>query len=79
VKTDRFSHRLGKVMKKTGLGEGDAVEHHRLELGITRFGLPEDIAGLVSFIVSPRGRWLQGSAIDMDGGQIEPLRMARYD
>jgi hypothetical protein len=33
----------------------------------------------VSFIVSQRGRWLQGAAIDMDGGQIEPLRMARYD
>jgi 3-oxoacyl-[acyl-carrier protein] reductase len=79
VKTDRFRHRLDKVMNKTGLGEGDAVEHHRLELGITRFGLPEDISGLVNFIVSPRGRWLQGSAIDMDGGQIEPLRMARYD
>jgi 3-oxoacyl-[acyl-carrier protein] reductase len=79
VKTDRFRHRLGKVMNKTGLGENEAIEHHRLELGITRFGLPEDIAGLVGFIVSPRGRWLQGAAIDMDGGQIEPLRMARYD
>jgi len=79
VKTDRFRHRLGKVMNKTGLGEKEAIEHHRLELGITRFGLPDDIAGLVGFIVSPRGRWLQGAAVDMDGGQIEPLRMARYD
>ncbi len=79
VKTDRFRHRLGKVMKKTGLGEEAATEHHRRELAITRFGTPEDIAGMVSFIVSPRGRWLQGSAIDMDGGQIEPLRMARYE
>jgi len=79
VRTDRFTHRLGKVMKKTGLGEEAAAEHHRDELAITRFGLPEDIAGLVGFIVSPRGRWLQGAAIDMDGGQIEPLRMAQYD
>lgn len=79
VRTDRFRHRLGKVMNKTGLSENEATEHHRLELGISRFGLPEDIAGLVGFVVSPRGRWLQGSAIDMDGGQIEPLRMARYD
>ncbi len=79
VKTDRFRHRLGKVMKKTGFSEEAATEHHRNELAITRFGTPEDIAGLVSFIVSQRGRWLQGTAIDMDGGQIEPLRMARYD
>ena len=79
VRTDRFRHRLGKVMKKTGFGEEAAIEHHRNELAITRFGTPEDIAGMVSFIVSQRGRWLQGAAIDMDGGQIEPLRMARYD
>jgi 3-oxoacyl-[acyl-carrier protein] reductase len=79
VKTDRFRDRLGKVMKKTGLSEEAATEHHRNELAITRFGAPEDIAGMVSFIVSQRGRWLQGTAIDMDGGQIEPLRMARYD
>jgi 3-oxoacyl-[acyl-carrier protein] reductase len=79
VKTDRFRHRLSRVMKKTGLDEEAATEHHRNELGITRFGVPEDIAGMVGFIVSPRGRWLHGAAIDMDGGQIEPLRMSRYD
>jgi 3-oxoacyl-[acyl-carrier protein] reductase len=79
VKTDRFRQRLGHVMKKTGLNEEAAEEHHRRELDITRFGTPKDIAGMVSFIVSPRGRWLQGAAIDMDGGQIDPLRMSRYD
>jgi 3-oxoacyl-[acyl-carrier protein] reductase len=66
-------------MRKTGLDEAAAIEHHRRELDITRFGRPEDISGLVAFIVSPRGRWLHGTAIDMDGGQVEPLRMSRYD
>jgi hypothetical protein len=28
---------------------------------------------------SPRGRWLHGAAIDIDGGQVDPLRMSRYD
>ena len=79
VDTDRFRHRLDIIMKRTGLSEAAATEHHRSELNITRFGQPEDIAGLVSFIVSPRGRWLQGAAIDMDGGQVEPLRMSKYD
>jgi 3-oxoacyl-[acyl-carrier protein] reductase len=79
VDTDRFRHRLGIIMKRTGLNEADATEHHRRELNITRFGQPDDVAGLVAFIVSPRGRWLQGAAIDMDGGQVEPLRMSRYD
>ena len=79
VDTDRFRHRLGIIMARTGLDEAAATEHHRRELNITRFGQPEDVAGLVAFIVSPRGRWLQGAAIDMDGGQVEPLRMSKYD
>ena len=79
VDTDRFRHRLGIIMKRTGLDETAAIEHHRKELDITRFGKPEDVAGLVAFIVSPRGRWLHGSTIDMDGGQVDPLRMSKYD
>jgi 3-oxoacyl-[acyl-carrier protein] reductase len=66
-------------MSRTGLDEAAAIEHHRRELDITRFGRPDDIAGLVAFIVSPRGRWLHGATIDMDGGQVEPLRMSKYD
>ena len=79
VDTDRFRHRLGIIMKRTGLDETTATEHHRQELDITRFGKPDDVAGLVAFIVSPRGRWLHGAAIDIDGGQVDPLRMSKYD
>jgi len=79
VTTDRFRHRLDIIMKKTGLDEAAAVERHRRELDIVRFGTPEDIAGLVRFIVSPRGSLLHGAAIDIDGGQSVPLRMSNYD
>ena len=79
VQTDRFAHRLAVVMKGTGLDEAAAKERHRRDLDITRFGTPDDIAGLVCFAVSPHGRWLHGTAIDMDGGQVEPLRMSRYE
>ena len=79
VTTDRFRHRLATIMRKTGLGEAAAIERHRGELDITRFGTPQDIAGLVRFIVSPRGRLLHGAAVDMDGGQSVPLRMSKYD
>lgn len=79
VETDRFAHRLGLITKKTGLDPEAAKEHHRRELDITRFGKPEDVAALVAFLVSPRGRWIHGAAIDIDGGQVDPLRMFRYD
>ncbi|MFZ3310826.1 MAG: SDR family NAD(P)-dependent oxidoreductase [Xanthobacteraceae bacterium] len=79
IKTDRFRGRLAMVMHKTGLDEDAATERHRQDLDITRFGMPEDIAGLVRFVVSPRGSLLHGTAIDMDGGQVNPLRMSMYD
>jgi 3-oxoacyl-[acyl-carrier protein] reductase len=79
VTTDRFRHRLDTIMRKTGLDEAAAMERHRRELDITRFGTPEDIAALVRFVASPRGRLLHGAAIDMDGGQSVPLRMSNYD
>ncbi|MGC1776340.1 MAG: SDR family NAD(P)-dependent oxidoreductase [Xanthobacteraceae bacterium] len=79
IKTDRFRGRLAKVMQKTGLDEAAATERHRQDLDITRFGMPADIAGLVRFIVSPRGSLLHGTAIDMDGGQVNPLRMSMYE
>lgn len=79
VETDRFQGRLALIRKKTGLDEAAAKEHHRRELDITRFGKPEDIAALTAFLVSPRGRWIHGATIDIDGGQVDPLRMYRYD
>jgi 3-oxoacyl-[acyl-carrier protein] reductase len=79
VDTDRFRHRLAIIMDKTGLDEAAAIEHHRRELDITRFGTPADVAALVRFVVSPPGRWMHGSAIDADGGQVVPLRMSAYD
>ncbi|HEY7666283.1 MAG TPA: SDR family oxidoreductase [Xanthobacteraceae bacterium] len=79
VDTDRFRHRLALIMRKTGLDEAAAIEHHRRELDIIRFGTTEDVAELVRFVVSPRGRWLHGTAIDVDGGQVVPLRMSGYD
>ena len=79
IMTDRFRHRLDIIKQKTGLDEAAAIERHRRELDITRFGTPEDVAAMVRFIVSPRGRLLHGSAIDIDGGQIVPLRMSVYE
>lgn len=79
VTTDRFRHRLDIIKKKTGLDEAAAIERHRRELDITRFGTPDDIAALVRFVVSPRGRLLHGASLDIDGGQGVPLRMSNYE
>ena len=40
---------------------------------VTRLGTPEDVAGVVAFLLSPAGEWLQGAVIDVDGGRTKGL------
>lgn len=41
--------------------------------GIARYGQPEEIAELMAFLLSPAARWMQGSSIRMDGGEIKSV------
>ena len=51
----------------------EAVEKFLAEAGIRRFGEPEDLAELMAFLVSPGARWMTGSAVRMDGGEIKSV------
>jgi 3-oxoacyl-[acyl-carrier protein] reductase len=43
------------------------------EAGIARFGKPEEIADLMAFLVSPAAKWMTGSCVRMDGGEIKGI------
>ena len=43
------------------------------EAGIARYGEPEEIAELMAFLVSPGARWLTGSQLRMDGGEVKSV------
>ena len=73
VLTSRLQTRIDAEMQRTGLDEETVKVHLVAEFGITRLGEPRDVAGLAAFIVSERGSWLQGSLIDIDGGQIRSI------
>jgi 3-oxoacyl-[acyl-carrier protein] reductase len=73
VETERFWRRIKADVERTGKSEAEVREWHRSDINVTRFGHPEDIAGLIAFMVSPRGRWLHGATIDMDGGEVPTL------
>jgi len=73
VRTERLERRLAADAAEKGIDLAAAAENLVRSANITRIGETEDIAGLVSFIVSPGGRWLQGSLIDMDGGQTKTI------
>jgi 3-oxoacyl-[acyl-carrier protein] reductase len=48
-----------------------AMEEFPTKAGISRYGQPEEIADLMAFLVSPSARWMTGSAIRMDGGEVK--------
>jgi 3-oxoacyl-[acyl-carrier protein] reductase len=51
----------------------EAVKKFPEEVGIARFGKPEEIADLMAYLVSPAAKWMTGSSIRMDGGEVKGL------
>lgn len=43
------------------------------EAGIARYGEPDEIAELMAFLVSPGARWMTGSTLRMDGGEVKSV------
>jgi 3-oxoacyl-[acyl-carrier protein] reductase len=39
------------------------------ELPFGRFGTPEEVAAVVTFLSSPRASWIAGACVVVDGGQ----------
>jgi len=73
VETERQWRRIRAEVVRTGLPEQQVREEMCRETGITRYGTVEDVADLVTFIVSSRASWLHGATIDLDGGEIPVL------
>jgi 3-oxoacyl-[acyl-carrier protein] reductase len=51
----------------------EAMKKFPDEVGIRRFGKPEEIADLMAFLVSPASKWMTGSCVRMDGGEIKSI------
>lgn len=73
VMTDRRRSMLEKYAISKNLSFDAAVDSFARETSITRYGTPEDIAGLIAFLVSPPARWMTGSTLRMDGGEIKAV------
>jgi len=51
----------------------EAVKKFPEEVGIARFGRPEEIADLMAFMVSPAAKWMTGACVRMDGGEVKGI------
>src|ERR1700679_2454244 len=51
----------------------EAMKKFPEEVGIARFGKPEEIADLMAYLVSPAAKWMTGSCVRMDGGEVKGI------
>src|SRR6202035_542371 len=51
----------------------EATANFPKEANIARYGEPEEIAELIAFLVSPGARWMTGSTLRMDGGEVKSI------
>jgi 3-oxoacyl-[acyl-carrier protein] reductase len=51
----------------------EAVKRFPEEAGISRFGKPEEIADLMAYLVSPAAKWMTGTSVRMDGGEVKGI------
>ena len=48
-----------------------AIKKFPEQAGIARFGKPEEIADLMSYLVFPAAKWMTGAPVRIDGGEIK--------
>ena len=68
------TERLQKVFAAGGEDTNAMRTKLANEIAMKRIGTVEDIANLVAFLVSPRGNYITGTAIQVDGGLFRGLR-----
>jgi len=73
IHTDRLTHRIQTRAKELGADDAAAAADLAREAGITRFAAPEEIAEVVSFLVSDRASYVQGTLMDVDGGWLRAV------
>lgn len=71
VMTGRRKSFFEKWAPARNLSVEEAMNRYPAEVGISRFGKPEEIADLLAYLVSPAAKWITGSSVRMDGGQIK--------
>jgi 3-oxoacyl-[acyl-carrier protein] reductase len=73
VMTGRRRSFLEKWAPAHNMNVDEATKKFPEEAGISRYGQPEEIAELLAFMVSPAAKWMTGSSVRMDGGEVKGI------
>ncbi len=71
VMTGRRRSFLEKWAPAHNMSVEEATKQFPKDVGISRYGRPEEIADLLAFMVSPVAKWMTGTSVRMDGGEIK--------
>ena len=73
IATERLQTRVNTFAKEKNLSYEEAFTQMAKNMGIARFGEPEEIARAVAFLASPKAAYIHGSILDVDGGATRTL------
>jgi len=73
VMTGRRLSMLERAAASKKITLEEAKRQFLKQAGIARFGETEEIADLMAFIVSPAARWMTGTVLRMDGGEVKSV------
>jgi 3-oxoacyl-[acyl-carrier protein] reductase len=73
IMTGRRLAMLEKAAAASKLTLDEIKQKFLRQAGINRFGEPEEIADLIAFAVSPPARWMTGTVLRMDGGEVKSV------
>jgi 3-oxoacyl-[acyl-carrier protein] reductase len=73
IMTGRRLAMLEKAAAGKNIGLEDAKRQFLEQALIGRFGEVEEIAEAIAFVVSPRVRWMTGTVLRIDGGEVKSL------
>lgn len=73
VMTDRRKSFMKKWAPAHNMTVEEATKKFPAEIGIGRYGQPEEVADLIAFLVSPAAKWLTGTSVRIDGGEIKGI------
>src|ERR1700685_4256878 len=78
VMTGRRRSFLNHWAPEHGMSVEEATKQFPEKAGIARYGEPEEIAGLMAYLVSKEARWLTGASVRMDGGELKGVLETRH-
>ncbi|WPU93176.1 SDR family oxidoreductase [Mucilaginibacter sabulilitoris] len=73
VMSNRRISFLKKWSEANQISLDEAKAKFLVEAHIERYGEPEEIAELVAFLISPAAKWMTGTAVRMDGGEVKGI------